>query len=634
MPVIKMRDYQDEALAAMANGRKLGKKRQLVVLPTGAGKTIVAAEDIRRTVQATGKGAIFMAHRDELIKQPADKMPLVWDDVKIGRVKAKDNQLGQPVTVASVQTIKGEKRLQQLVDAQEYSMLYIDEAHHATADSYKRIVAALVKANPDIVIVGLTATPVRADGTRMSEVFADITYQKSVLELIEDGYLSDLELKQVSLDVSIDGIKKSAGDLKPSEVRRIVTKPNIMNTMVDAWKTEAKGRRTIAFAVDVDHANQLAQCFNSQGVKAAVIHGELKKEEREKRLKLFMKGKLQVLTNCFVLTEGYDDIALDDAPPLSCIMLARPTLSQGLYIQQIGRGTRIAPDKDNCLILDFSYNSKRHHIIQLPHLFGLKQLPKMGKKKPDEEAEAKEKHIPSILAAVREFKHIDLRQPPPRAGFRWAKSKFGFTLSIGQRYGFMLIRPTEKNKELFDVIHYDPPEEEAPDAAHEEEFKLFHSDEPLPKKTRKKRRPRSEEYREHKLTSKPLDHEWAFGLAEDACREIHEARSQGRTMGKTKVIDKDADWLALPPTEAQLRALSRRGKKPKSRGEATNMITAMVIERIVQDRVPATIKQKRWLKWKGIDFDWHNITTGEAKKIISEHMTNNRKQGAGAGHGH
>jgi len=593
MPVIKMRDYQTEALDALARGRAEGQKKQLVVLPTGSGKTIVAAEDIRRVVQQTGKGALFIAHRDELIKQPAEKIPLVWDDPDIGRVKAKDNELGHEVTVASVQTIHRDRRLNQIVEAQKYSILYIDEAHHAAADSYLKIINALVEANPEMLVVGLTATPVRADGTKMKDVFSDITYEKSILDLIKEGYLADLELQQVPLDISIDGIHKTAGDLKPSEVRQVVTKTHIMISMVDAWKNTAIQRRTIAFAVDVEHANQLAQCFQSRGVKAEVIYGDMPHHLRVKRLEDFQKGKLQVLVNCMILTEGFDDIALDDAPPLSCIMLARPTLSQSLYIQQIGRGTRTAPLKKNCLILDFSYNSKRHSIVQLPHLFGLEQITieKKGEKKSDA---LQEKKIPSILAAVREAERVDISQPPPRAGFRWAESSIGFVLSIGREHGHMIIRPTDADATLFNVFHLEPPEESIKEG----------------------RRTRSEEFKEHCLTSKPLSHEWAFGLAEDACRELYETRSQGRTMAK-KLIDKEAEWLMLPPTDKQMKLLSRLGKKAETRAEASNIISAHIIEKTYRDREPATRKQMGFLRWKKIPFD-PTITKGAASRLIAD----------------
>lgn len=629
--MIKPRDYQIEALEALKQGRLKGAKRQLVALPTGSGKTIVAAYDIKRVVKHTGVGAIFMAHRDELITQPADKIPLVWEDATIGRVKAESNQLGRQVTIASVQTIQGEKRLQQLIDAQPYSLLYVDEAHHSTAATYKRIIDGLTEANPNLVVVGLTATPVRADGTRMDLVFKEITYQRTMLDLIEAGYLSDLELQQIPLNVSIDGIPRTDGDLKPSEVRRIVTKPEIMVSMVQAWKDNASPRRTVAFAVDVEHAQQLVATFVAHGVKAAIIFGDMPMQERRKRLIDFQSGKLQVLVNVAVLSEGWDDIALHDAPPLSCIMLARPTLSQSLYIQQVGRGVRPSPDKENCLILDFAYNSTRHHIVQLPHLFGMEELPKPGMKK-KATGELPLKHIPSILAAVQEARKIDFRQPPPRAGFRWAKSEYGFALSMSGAYGFMVIRPVDEKSTEFNVFHLEPPQEDL-DAKHEaakaekpsDQGSLFSQDAPQ-QTAPKKHVYKSEEYIEHRLTSKPLSFEWAFGLAEDACRELYETRATGRKMTKQTILDRNADWLALPPTEPQIKVLSRQGKTPKNRGEATNMITCMIVERIIRDRIPATKKQIGWLRWKKIPFE-KGLTKGAATRLIAQSKSTPQQPG-------
>lgn len=595
MPIIKPRDYQKDALEALSKGRRQGSQRQLVALPTGSGKTIIAALDIERVVKATGKGAVFMAHRDELITQPAKKIPLVWEDATIGRVKAESNQLGRQVTVASVQTIHRDKRLAELIEAQEYSLLYVDEAHHATADSYRKVIDAMTAANPDMNVVGLTATPVRSDATRMNQVFTEVTFHLSMLDLIEAGYLSDIQLRQIPLKVSIDGIPKQGGDLKASEVRKVLSREDIIVSMIDAWKAYGAPRRTIVFAIDVAHAAHLAQVFKARGVKATHIYGDLDTETRRERLAAFQSGKVDVIINVGILTEGFDDQPTGDALPLSCIMLARPTLSQSLYIQSIGRGTRLAPLKDNCLVLDFAYNSSRHHIVQLPHLFGMDEMPTPRAKKKKQEGEVEPKHIPSILAAVKEAREVDIRKPPPRAGLRWAKTNHGFALAIGAEHGYILIRPNNDDPKMFEVFHLDPPQRASNEA---------------------RSLPRGDEYIVHRL-SKKLSFDWAFGLAEDATRELREARSKSRTMRKTKYLECDADWLAFPPTDAQLRALSRAGEKPKNRGEATNMITSMIVERIISDRRTATDKQVKFMRWKKIDFP-EKCSIGHAKRLITK----------------
>lgn len=590
MTQIKLRDYQQEAILALQQGRLKKKYRQLVTLPTGAGKTIVAAQDIKNAVTKTGQGAIFIAHRDELIKQAKAKIELVWPEVQIGRVKAKDNELGQPITVASVQTIQREKRLKQLVEAQKYRLLYIDEAHHSTANSYQKIINELTEANPHLVIVGLTATPVRADAKQMSEVFTEITYQKSMIDLIAAGYLSDICMRQVHLDVSIDHVQKEKGDLKPSQIKEILIRPSIMLSMVNSWKKEAASRRTLAFTADVEHATMLTEVFNSQNVSAKMVYAGTPDEERAEILSDFQAGKFSVLVNCMIFTEGYDDISTGD-DYLGCIMLTRPTLSQSLYIQQVGRGTRLAPGKENVLVLDFAYNSNRHHLVQLPHLFG-KDFMKGSKKEKD----MNEQYIPSILAAVMEAQEIDISVPPPRAGLRWAKiDDNGFALSLGKNHGYIIIRPDPSQQKKFNVFHYAPP------AATQNGY--YHP---------------TSEYLEHKLTNQPLSFEWAFGLAEDAVREMMEARTRGRKMKKTNDITyKGADWLDKKPTEAQLKALRRRKTQPKTRGEAADMITTMIANSMLNGRVPATKKQLNFLRWKRIGFK-PNITKAQASQLISQ----------------
>ena len=598
--IIKPRDYQEEALAALAKGRH-GQEglRQLVALATGGGKTIIAALDIQRVVQETGRGAIFMAHRDELITQPTKKIPLVWPEATVGRVKAEHNDLGNQVTVASVQTICRDNRLAQLIEAQDYSLLYIDEAHHATATTYRKVIDALCAANPNMIVVGLTATPVRSDANQMKDVFGEVTYNKSMLDLIKAGYLSDLQLSQIPLSVSIDGVRQRQGDLKTSDIRTILMREDIMESMVDAWKENANSRRTIAFSVDVAHANRLAQVFNEKGVKATSVYGDLETDIRRQRLADFQSGKYQVITNCYVLTEGFDDEPTNDAGPLECIMLSRPTLSQSLYIQMVGRGTRIAPTKENCLVLDFTYNTKRHHIVQLPHLFGLDEEKKKKKKKDDEEEEQKKpKKIRSIVAQVLEAENVDLNAPPPRASFRWPKSKHGFCLSIGRNKGYILIRPTDKDPKLFEVFHLDP----------KDGGKSF------------------KDYTVHRL-SKPLEFDWAFGLAEDAVRNFYEKKA--RRGHKVEHLYASADWMDLPPTEPQMRTLKRTGKNPTTRGEATDMITVMVVECIISERaasrIPATDKQIRYLRSNNIPF-MVGICKRDASRLIGQNEKSKKSE--------
>jgi superfamily II DNA or RNA helicase len=830
---IKPRPYQQEALDALERGRLQGDKRQLVVLPTGSGKTIVWALDVKRVIgQQGGRGALFMAHRDELINQAVDKTRMVWPGANIGVAKAARNELGQDITVASVQTIMGPKRLDQLVSARPIDLFYIDEAHHAAAPSYKRVIDAVREANPNVTIVGLTATPVRSDATKLDTVFESVTYQKSMLDLIEQGYLSDIELQMVDLDINIDGIPVRRGDLKPADLREALTQEHILLSMVDTWKAKSTGRRTLAFTVDVQHAFQLCNAFKQRGVDARVVHGETPTEERRAIMADFQAGKFAVLVNCMILcldakteiltdrgwtgmeemsfdhnvanydpengdvtfeppldivrrprqpnermvflqtshrsirvteghkmlcrtnpggrwhkkaaaelvgkaveipvstiarpqptenlwalddgqfeimlrelahdydekcalrisktkhddpemlprmqavavcrgwqaslhsekeesylhlekrlahsttedcslqfendwheetvwcvrtrtsnlitrrdgavtlmgnTEGFDDTSFYDeelgefAPPLDCILLARPTLSQGLYIQQVGRGTRPAPNKEKLLLLDFSYNSNRHHLVQLPHLFGLEEATKQ--KRDVEFQMPAPKEIKSILAAVREAREIDIHQPPPRAGFHWSDTEYGFALSLGAQRGFLLIREAaEKDKKgKYRVWHFSPVVEEGEKASW------------------------GSAYRRNCLTTDPLEWDWAFGLAEDSARALFEARKTGRKMSKdnlsepiqSRLFEREEPWHNEEPTPAQLKILKRVGKTAKTRKQASDAITAIMVARVIRRMEPATKKQLWFLRSNGISCR-DRITMGEASRLIQQ----------------
>jgi superfamily II DNA or RNA helicase len=609
---IKPRDYQLAALDALDSGRAVGARRQLVALPTGAGKTIVAAFDIKEILETELGGALFMAHRDELISQAADKIGRVWPEATIGRVKASDNELGQEITVASVQTIHRDHRLEDVV-RHPYAVLYIDEAHHAAAPTYRKVIDAVTAANPDIIVVGLTATPVRSDATKLGDVFDTVTFHKSMIDLIEGGYLSDIAMKRVELEINLDKVRRSHGELKASDLRKVLIQDNVMDVMVGAWKDYAHPRRTLVFCVDVEHARQMRDTFRRSGVSAEYVHAKTPQNERRELLERFKRGQFRVMLNVGVLTEGFDDEAVkvfEDqwADPLECIMLARPTLSQSLFIQMVGRGVRPGPGKQNCLVLDFGYNTKRHHLVQLPHLFGFEPLPGQKKGEPREQGQTEvPDEFQSVLALVREAKDVDPRQPPPRAGFRWAQADSGFCLSIGGSHGYLLIRPaSEAGGENFHVYHY-----AEPDQRHDDEEHV---------------RPKPDQYIEHKLTSEPMPFDFAFGHAEDAVRELLRARSKDGNMAReTRVIDRDAKWHDRPPSAKQLQVLAKAKRVPKTKAEASDMITAMIVDRIVRSREMATRKQLRYLRGRLIPHHPDHLTKAGASRLIAENKRNNEQ---------
>jgi ATP-dependent helicase IRC3 len=372
--IIKPRDYQRAALDAIHQARDRGITRQLVSFPTGAGKTIVAAHLVRETQLPT----VMLVHRDELVRQSVEKLAQINPDLSIGVVKAERDELDREIIVASVQTLISPKRLARLVGALGSEVLVIsDECHHDAAPSRRHVLETL---DPTL-LVGLTATPHRADNLGLGEIYQEIVAYVSMVELMARGQLARLRGLRVDTSTDLDGVATRSGEFVTGELAETVDTPARNRLVVDSWWEYAEDRtRTVAFCVNVDHAYHLRDAFRAQGVDAETVIGETSPAERADLFARFHRGELPVLTGCMVFTEGWDEPALD------CILMARPTKSQGLYIQSVGRGARKHQGKSDCLVIDFVDNTSRHQLVTLPTLAGL-DLPKDGRP-PQETTEA------------------------------------------------------------------------------------------------------------------------------------------------------------------------------------------------------------------------------------------------------
>jgi len=363
--MIELRPYQYECIEAIETAEKTGTHRQLVALPTGTGKTIIFTTVAKKRNGRT----LILAHRDELIQQAVDKLKMVWDGASVGVAKAEHNEVDKQVVVGSVQTVSRENRLEQLPT--DFDFIVSDEAHHSIAMSYRRIYEYLGVYSEDseelkteTLHLGVTATPQRTDKIGLSDIFDRITFQRSICDFIPD-YLCDLRCVQIMTHISIDGVENWAGDLRTEQLSALLNTANCNELIVEAWKEHALGRLTLCFTTDVAHARDLCDTFRAYDIKAAWLCGETPIDERRDILAKFAQGEIEVLTNCAVLTEGYD------CPALDSIILARPTKSTLLYTQMIGRGTRTYPGKKDCLILDVSCISTEHNLVSFPSLFGL-----------------------------------------------------------------------------------------------------------------------------------------------------------------------------------------------------------------------------------------------------------------------
>jgi superfamily II DNA or RNA helicase len=352
-PGIALRDYQREALAAIHAAAARGIARQLVVLPTGTGKTVVFGA----LIAGSPGRALVLAHRDELITQAVDKLLMAAPGLEVGIVKGERDDTGAPVVVASVQTLARPPRLARL--RPDFALVVVDEAHHAAADSYRRVLD-YVEAP---LVVGMTATPERADGVPLDGW--RVVYRRELLEMISAGYLADLRAIQVRLAADFHALHTRAGDVIDREAEELLLAADAPHHAVAAYQAHAAGRKALLFTPTVRVAHAMAEAFENAGVAATAIDGETPTDARRATLRQFGAGAVRVVANCGVLTEGFDE------PSADCILIARPTRSRSLYVQMIGRGTRPFPGKGDCLILDLVGATTRHDLMTAAAVLGV-----------------------------------------------------------------------------------------------------------------------------------------------------------------------------------------------------------------------------------------------------------------------
>lgn len=372
--MITNRPYQDHCVSCVRNDHQLGYRRLLVVLPTAGGKTIVFSRIIK--ARAGNGPALVIAHTEELLEQAAKKIHMVWPGAKIGLVKAKANEWQcYDVVLASIQTISKDNRLKQ-IPQQYFSTIIIDEAHHATAGSYRKVQDHLAPNGSNVLVIGFTATPNRGDGAGLRKVFDKISFVKTIDEMIDEGWLVPARCEYINIQTDFSKIRTISGDFNLQDLGNEMNTEENNKAIIRAWWQLAwkQGRkRTIIFAVDIAHAETLNFWLNKTGVRSIVIHGKLLKQDRQQIIQDFHNGLYDVLVNCQILIEGFDDDHID------CVVMARPTQSQALYIQQAGRGLRpvLKPNgranlevKGDCIILDVVGNVINHKLVTMPTLYG------------------------------------------------------------------------------------------------------------------------------------------------------------------------------------------------------------------------------------------------------------------------
>lgn len=344
MSLLKLREYQSEALEEVHKEFLAGLNSQLIVLPTGSGKTILMAAIGKHF----NKRMLLLAHREELIQQAFDKFKLYWQEADIGICKAEKEDTKNQIVIGSVQSCSRQKKLDLLKES-GFDILMIDEAHHATADSYQKIINELgFRQDKAKLLIGVTATPNRTDKQCLSKTFKKITYSRSISTMIKAGYLSPAIGRKILTNFSLKSVRTQNGDFSIGDLSEAVNTPERNAFIAEKYKTYAAGRKGVAFCVDVKHCQELASAFEQVGIRAKAIWGDMPVDDRRKILQELTTGEIQMSMSCGVLTEGFDE------PSINCIVMARPTKSQSLYIQCIGRGLRLWPGKQDCLVLDFT----------------------------------------------------------------------------------------------------------------------------------------------------------------------------------------------------------------------------------------------------------------------------------------
>lgn len=340
-----LRDYQAAAVEQIERAIKA-----LYVLPTGGGKTVIATGIIERAV-ARGERVLMLTHRREILRQTSLKISIDHGLIQAGLNIDLDN----PVQVASIQTLWARCMRSNKVPLPAADLIIIDEAHHIAARTWTKILDAY----PNARLVGLTATPCRADGRGLGNYFDELIIGPQIPELIEQKHLVKT-VYYAPAEPNLKGVETRQGDYVINQLADRMNRDDLVGDIISNWHKYGQRRRTIVFCVDVAHSVHVRNEFVQSEVRAEHVDGSTPKTERDAILARLQSGETEVVANCMVLTEGFD------CPPVGCIVLARPTKQLGLFRQMAGRGLRPAPGKSNLILIDHSGAVYRHGLLEDP----------------------------------------------------------------------------------------------------------------------------------------------------------------------------------------------------------------------------------------------------------------------------
>ncbi len=365
--MFSLRPYQSQAVDQVREAFRAGRRRPLLVAPTGSGKTVIFSY-VTANAAAKGNRTLVLVHRAELLNQTHAALSQL--EVPHGLIAAgKTADHSHLTQVASVQTL-----IRRLDHVRPPDLIVIDEAHHATAGAWATVLARW----PNARVLGVTATPQRLDGKGLGEVFDDLIRGPEVTKLIEGGYLCK-PVYYAPKTVSMEGVHKVAGDFNRAEMAERMDKPTITGDAVTHYRKYAEGQPCIVFCTGIKHAEHVAQAFNAAGYRFAVLDGTLSPEERAARVASLGSGRLHGLVTVDIVSEGFD------LPIVACAILLRPTASLSLHLQQIGRVLRPAANKPRAVILDHVGNCRRHGLAEEVREWSLDGIKRRGKRGPQDD---------------------------------------------------------------------------------------------------------------------------------------------------------------------------------------------------------------------------------------------------------
>ena len=354
---LELKEHQREALEALRAMRERRETIALLCHATGTGKTVTAVLDAKRC----GGRTLFLAHTRELVDQAARTFRDLWPEATLGRYTERVRQPDAHVVCGSVQSVA--LHLEEFKD-NAFDYLIIDEAHHAAADTYQKVLAYF---KPSFTL-GLTATPERMDDRSILEIFKNTAHKLDIQTAVELGELTPVRCIRIHANIDLTKVRFNSVRYNIRDLETKIYVPERNRLIVDTWLQYAQGRRTVVFCASVWHAEEIAALFQKAGVPAAAVSGGMKRSEREVFQEKFVRREIQVLCACDLLNEGWD------CPEIEVLFMARPTMSRVLYTQQLGRGMRLYEGKESLMVFDFVDNASQYNMpMSLHRLFKLRK---------------------------------------------------------------------------------------------------------------------------------------------------------------------------------------------------------------------------------------------------------------------